>query len=146
MQLVEVDVLLAEDNRADIIMLTEAMQQAGLDYRLHVAADGRSALDLLDRHNSQVLPRLGLIILDLNLPRLSGLEILRVLRSRPELGEIPTVVLTTSAWEDFDRKLGDFDHKAFFQKPSLLEDWVAVVQAIETYRVKNAPSFPRHHS
>ena len=132
----KIDALMVEDNRADVFMLTEALQQAALDYRLHVARDGQEAMDLLARYGSDALPRLDLVILDLNLPRVNGFEVLRVLRSRPDLREIPTVILTTSAWGEEPAKLDDFDREAFFEKPSLLTDWIAVSQAIDACRRK----------
>jgi CheY-like chemotaxis protein len=130
-----VEVLLAEDNLADVVMLTEAIRQAGLDYRLRVARDGLELLDLLGRHDSDAP---DLIVLDLNLPRVNGFEILDFLRSKPDLRKIPTAILTTSAWEDEAPKLTGSDREAFFQKPSLLADWVAVVLAIEICRLKKA--------
>ncbi len=131
-----VDALLVEDNRADVFMLTEAFQQAGMDYCLHLARDGQEALDFLDRQDFSSLEPLGLIILDLNLPRVSGVGILCALRRRSDLQEVPTVILTTSAWQYEATRLEGFAREAFFQKPSLLEDWIAVARAIDVYRQK----------
>jgi CheY-like chemotaxis protein len=131
-----INVLLADDNRADVVMLSEALRQAGLDYHLDVACNGQEAMSMLDQHGSDGSPALDLIILDLNLPRVSGFEILDILHSRPELRKTPTVVLTTSAWNDAATLLGKFDRQAFFEKPSLLRDWIATVRAIEAYRAE----------
>jgi two-component system response regulator len=133
---VAVETLLAEDNRGDVVMLTEAFQQAALDYRLHTARDGQEAIALLKGDAGDVLPGLGLIILDLNLPRINGFEILRFLLARPELGGIATVIVTTSAWEDNPTEC--ISHEAFFQKPSLLSDWVAMATRIDAYRRERA--------
>jgi hypothetical protein len=58
------------------------------------------------------------------------------LRGRSGLQEIPAVILTTSSWVDESTKLAGFDREAFFQKPSLLEDWIAVARAIDVYRMR----------
>jgi CheY-like chemotaxis protein len=131
-----VDALLVEDNRADVFMLTEALKRAGLDYHLHLARDGQEALDFLNRRDPAAPGALDLIILDLNLPRVNGFEILHYLRGRSDLRDVPAVILTTSAWEHESAKLAGFDREAFFQKPSLLADWISMVQAIDVYRRK----------
>ncbi len=92
-----IDVLLVEDDDGDVLMTREAFDHYKLRNRLHVVGDGDQALEFLRRAGQyQDAPRPGLILLDVNLPRRSGLEVLAELKQDPDLLVIPVVMLTTS--------------------------------------------------
>ena len=100
-----VDVLLVEDDPGDALVTREAFEQRGMRSRLHVVSDGEQAIEFLRRTGDfTAVPAPGLILLDLNLPRRNGLEVLAEVKSDSELLRIPVVVLTTSHdWEDIAR-------------------------------------------
>ena len=96
-----VDVLLVEDDEGDILMTREAFEFHKIRNPLHVVTDGERALQFVRQTGPFAdAPRPGLILLDINLPRLSGLEVLAELKADPELALIPVVILTTSQAEE----------------------------------------------
>ena len=91
------DVLLVEDDPGDVLLTREAFEDHHLGLQLHVAADGETAIQFLRRTDDFAgMPRPALVVLDLNLPRRSGLEVLGELKADPDLHTIPVVMLTTS--------------------------------------------------
>ena len=91
------DILIVEDSPTDLLFTRRAFRDVGYDGELHVVTDGEQALDFLYRRGSFLMaPRPNVILLDLNLPRISGHEVLTQIKADPELAEIPVVVLTTS--------------------------------------------------
>src|SRR4051812_474561 len=91
-------VLQVEDNEADVRLTREALREAGDDLRLSVVGDGEKALAYLRREEGfEDVPRPHLVLLDLNLPRKDGVEVLQEMRSDPALAPIPVIVLTSSA-------------------------------------------------
>ena len=118
------DVLLAEDNAADVYLIREALREHGVNCQLHVASDGQEVLQTL-MGDSPRARRLKLIILDLNLPRHDGIEILERLRDTG-LGHIPVVILTSSDSQrdrDMAIRLGAV---RFLRKPSELEQFLSL--------------------
>ncbi|HEY1487888.1 MAG TPA: response regulator, partial [Micromonosporaceae bacterium] len=96
-----IDVLLVEDDPGDVLMTREAFEHHKLANKLHVVTDGVEAVKFLRREAPyQDAPRPGLVLLDLNLPRKDGREVLADIKSDPDLCDIPIVVLTTSAAEE----------------------------------------------
>ena len=90
------EVLLADDNPSDVYLIREALREHSVDCELRVTGDGRDAMDIISGENADLsLNSLSLIILDLNLPRHDGIEILQRLRDSPNLN-VPVVVLTSS--------------------------------------------------
>lgn len=89
------EILLADDNPSDVYLIREALREYAVDCELRVAADGREALDFISGRSDSVGSP-SLIILDLNLPRHDGIEILQRLRECPDLVHVPVVVLTSS--------------------------------------------------
>ena len=120
------EILVVEDSEDDFIFLNRAFRRAGLSTPLHPAFDGLDAIDRL----SGTGPRPTHVLLDLKLPRKSGLEVLGWLRERPELRQLPVVILTSSrekADMDRARALGIGD---YFVKPVSFPELVEVVRAI----------------
>jgi CheY-like chemotaxis protein len=92
-----VEVLLVEDDPGDELMTREAFEDNKIGNRLHVAHDGEEALDFLYRRGEHTeAPRVDLVLLDLNLPKYDGRQILEQIKSDPDLSHVPVVILTTS--------------------------------------------------
>lgn len=121
------DILLAEDNPADVYLIREALREHGVDCTLRVASDGKDVLRIIspEQPDAEVQP-LGLIILDLNLPRHDGIEILQRVRETPELAHVPVVVLTSSD-SPRDRLMADqLGATCYLRKPSSLDQFLSM--------------------
>ena len=129
-----VDVLLVEDDQGDVLMTREAFEHYRILNELHVVTDGEQALRFLRRDGEYAdAPRPGLILLDLNLPRRNGLDVLAELKADPELLVIPVVVLTTSqAREDILRSYS-LHANAFITKPVDFDNFIGVVRQIDDF-------------
>ncbi|MHC4838736.1 MAG: response regulator [Planctomycetota bacterium] len=112
-------VLLAEDDEDHVLLLRRALRRYPRPVRIDVARDGQEALELLQDSTAQPPPvvHLDLIILDINMPKLTGLEVLRAVKSDPDLTPIPTIMLTTSAREEDRRASIDGGADEFLTKP-----------------------------
>jgi CheY-like chemotaxis protein len=129
-----VDVLLVEDDEGDILMTKEAFEFYKIRNRLHVVTDGEQALHFLRRTGPfPDVPRPGLIMLDVNLPRLSGLEVLAELKKDPELLVIPVVMLTTSQAEEDILRSYRLHANAYVTKPVDFEQFVAAIRQIDDF-------------
>jgi chemotaxis family two-component system response regulator Rcp1 len=129
-----VEILLVEDNPADIRLTQEALRDSKLVNRLHLARDGIEALDFLCRRNGfEDAPRPDLILLDLNLPRMDGRELLEQIKSMPEMGTIPVVVLTTSQADEDILRSYRLHANCYITKPVDFDRFIAVVQGIEGF-------------
>jgi CheY-like chemotaxis protein len=128
-----VDILLVEDDPADVRMTQEALKAAGIDYRLHVVSDGVEAIDYLYRTRRLAdVPRPDVVLIDLNLPKANGHEVLLEIKSNDELRDIPVVVLTSSQAHR-DRQLSyQADADWFVTKPTGLEAYADTMKRIET--------------
>jgi CheY-like chemotaxis protein len=128
------EILLVEDNPGDVLLTREALRGAKLLNRLAVASNGEEALAMLRRdgvHANAARP--DLVLLDLNLPRLSGLEVLTAIRTDPELASLPVVMLTSSAAE---RDVGDsyvLGVNCYVTKPVDIEQFLNVVRSVEQF-------------
>jgi CheY-like chemotaxis protein len=131
-----VDVLLVEDDPGDVLMTKEAFEHYKLRNVLHVVSDGEQALQFLRRTGGYAdAPRPGLILLDLNLPRLDGLEVLAELKADPVLKVIPVVILTTSqAQQDVLRSYA-LHANAYVSKPVDFETFMEVIRQIDNFFV-----------
>ena len=127
----EVHILLVEDNEGDIILTREALKDANIRNEVSVAMDGEQALRML--HDATELP--DLILLDINLPRLSGLEVLISIKSDERLKDIPVIMLTTSSAEK--DILTSYAHHAnrFITKPVDLPRFLEVIKTIEDFLI-----------
>jgi len=123
-----VDVLLVEDNLSDVRLTGEAFQEVNASVRLAIAHDGDQALSLLRQQGPhRGAPRPRLILLDLNLPRMSGHEVLAEIKADPELRSIPVIVLTTSDAEIDMRNAGGLQASCYLRKPL---DFAALVELV----------------
>lgn len=142
---ISVDVLLVEDDPADVLMVQEAFEQYAIPNPLHVVADGEQALQFLRREGRYSgVPRPGLVLLDLNLPRRNGLEVLAEMRADSELTAIPVVMLTTSrASEDILRSYRLYA-SAYISKPTDYDQFTAAIGGINSFylRLAQLPGAP----
>ncbi len=139
------NILLVEDNPDDILITQKALKEAKVINKLWIVRDGQEALDFL-RHKGQyqdadTSPRPGLILLDINLPKINGLELLKRIKEDADLRRIPTVILTVSR-RDEDIVRG-YNHgcNSFIQKPVEFDKFVEAVKQISLYwGLLNIPS------
>ena len=129
-----VDVLLVEDDEGDVLMTREAFEHYKIRNALHVVGDGDQALQFLRRTGSFAdAPRPVLILLDVNLPRRSGLEVLAELKQDPDLLLIPVVMLTTSKAEEDILRSYSLHANAFISKPVDFEQFIEVIRQIDNF-------------
>ncbi|HTJ97186.1 MAG TPA: response regulator [Rhodocyclaceae bacterium] len=129
-----VEVLLVEDDPGDVILTQEGLRASKLHINLHVVDNGEKALAFLRQEPPyDDAPRPGLIILDLNLPRVNGMEVLREIKTNDDLRTIPTVILTTSRAEEDVVKSYKLGANCYVSKPLNLDEFVKVVGSIESF-------------
>ena len=129
-----IEILLVEDNAADVRLTEEALREGKVRNNLHVARDGMEALEFLKRQGKHAkATRPDLILLDLNLPRRDGREVLAEIKNDPELKMIPVVVLTTSSAEADILKSYKLHANCYITKPVDLEQFVSVVKSIDDF-------------
>lgn len=129
-----VEILLIEDNQADIDLTLDALKSSQMSSRVSVARDGNEALDFLRRlgpfHDS---PRPELIVLDLNLPRKNGFQVLSEIKADPALYQIPVVILTTSDKQRDVAEAYTRHANCFITKPFEFEDYVQTVRELDSF-------------
>ena len=129
-----IEILLVEDNPGDVDLAREALETGKVRNTLNVVGDGEAALAFLRRQGQYAgVPRPGLVLLDLNLPRKDGREVLSEIKTDPHLRRIPVVILTSSKAEEDILKTYDLHANCFITKPIDLNQFIKVVQAIETF-------------
>jgi len=129
-----VEILLVEDNPGDVRLTQEVLREGRIRNTLNVVGDGVEALDFLHRRGaySDAHPQ-DLILLDLNLPKMNGQEVLAEIKKHPDLKHIPVVVLTTSSAEQDVLSAYDLHANCYITKPVDLDQFVRVVQSIEDF-------------
>jgi CheY-like chemotaxis protein len=128
------DVLLVEDDPGDTLMIREAFEQHAISHRLHHVSDGVEAMDFLHGENGHAgSPRPDLILLDLNLPRKDGREVLEEIKGDPELRAIPVVVLTTSEADEDILRSYELHANAYVTKPVDLDRFIDVVRRTDDF-------------
>ena len=133
----EVDILLVEDNAADIELTRETMRSEKICNNLHVVRDGEEALDFLRKVGRFAdAPRPDLVLLDLNIPKKDGREVLREMKSDDTLMDIPVVVLTSSDAQEDIAKSYNLHCNAYVRKPIDFEGYKKVVRAIDQFWFK----------
>lgn len=128
------EILLVEDNPADVRLTREALVELRQQSRLSVVHDGDEALRFLRREDifSQA-PRPDIIILDLNLPKKDGRELLADIKGDKDLRQLPVVVLTTSRAEEDIIRTYELHANCYVIKPTSLEDFIRAIQTIDTF-------------
>ncbi len=127
-------ILLVEDNLGDVRLTREAFKESRVDNRLVVVPDGVEAMVLLRREGAHSsAPRPDLILLDLNLPRMDGRQVLEEIKGDPLLKRIPVVVLTTSRAEEDILRTYDLHANCYIAKPVDFENFLSVVKSIEDF-------------
>ena len=129
-----IEVLLVEDNPADADLTREALEASKLVLNLSVVVDGEQCVDFL-RHSGRFsgAPRPDLILLDLNLPRISGREVLAEIKGDPDLRTIPVVVLTSSAAETDVVQSYDLGANCYITKPVDLNSFMSIVASVNEF-------------
>jgi CheY-like chemotaxis protein len=129
-----VDVLMVEDDDGDVLMTREAFEHYKIRNRLHVVSDGDQAMEFLRRTGPYAdAPRPGLILLDVNLPRRSGLEVLAELKQDPDLLVIPVIMLTTSRAEEDILRSYSLHANAFISKPVDFEHFIEAIRQVDDF-------------
>ena len=129
-----VDILLVEDNPADVRLTQEALKEGKMANDLHVVSDGEQAVQFLRRQDAFAdAPRPDLILLDLNLPKKSGRDVLAEIKGDEELKRIPVVVLTTSKAEEDICRSYDLNCNCFVTKPVDFDQFVDVIRSIDRF-------------
>ena len=141
-----VDILLVEDNRGDVIVTTEAFEEGPMKTNICVARDGREAIDLLEDAGRSYRP--DIILLDLNLPRLNGHEVLARLKGHKDLRRIPIMVLTSSREPQDVVQAYDGHANSYLTKPVGLDGMQAMVASVQSFWFQHTILPPRglHHA
>lgn len=129
-----IEILLVEDNPGDVRLTRETLKETRIINNLSVAEDGEKALAFLRRQGAHAgAPRPDLILLDLNLPKIGGREVLAAIKGDPKLCSIPVVILTTSKAEEDIVKSYELHANCFISKPVEFDGFVKVVKSIEDF-------------
>ncbi|WP_214327676.1 response regulator [Nonomuraea sediminis] len=140
-----IEVLLVEDDQGDILLTKEAFDLNKVRNRLHVVNDGEQAMAFLRREDGYAdVPRPDLMLLDLNLPRMDGMEVLEAVKADSELRTIPVVILTTSEAEEDIIRSYRLHANAYVSKPVDFEQFIRVVRQIDDFFV-TVVKLPSHH-
>jgi len=130
----EIEILLVEDNPGDVRLTFEALKDGKVHNHLSVATDGVEAMEFLRRQGKFAnAPRPDLILLDLNLPRKDGREVLSEIKEDPGLRSIPVVILTTSQAEEDIIRAYDHNANCYITKPVDFDQFMKVVKSIEDF-------------
>ena len=141
-----IEILLVEDSPGDVRLTIEALKEGKISNKLFVANDGIEALDFLMKkgeYENAVTP--DLILLDLNLPKMDGRELLAKIKEEPRIKQIPVVVLTTSSSEEDIINTYELHANCFITKPVDMNQFIHVVQAIEDFWVSIVKLPPKNH-
>jgi two-component system, chemotaxis family, response regulator Rcp1 len=142
-----VEILLVEDSPGDVCLTQEGLKSARVRNRLSVVSDGEQAISFLERKQPfEQAPRPHLILLDLNLPKLNGREVLARIRKDPSLKHIPVVILTTSDAESDILASYELQASSYVTKPVGFEQFMHAIKTIESYWLElvKLPGGPAH--
>lgn len=129
-----IEILLVEDNPGDADLAREALESGKVRNTLHHVSDGMAAMDFLRRQGKYAAaPRPDLVLLDLNMPKKDGREVLAEIKADADLKRIPVVILTTSRAEEDILKTYNLHANCYISKPIDLHQFIKVVQAIEDF-------------
>ncbi len=134
-----IDVLMIEDNPGDIVLMKEALKRTDLSYRITIVRNGMDAMEyLLKQGDFTTADSPELIILDLKLPRKTGMEVLDEIQQNPALSIIPLVILSSSQSELDRARKYRLPDRSFQLKPSTFQGYIALVELIESFRRESA--------
>jgi len=129
-----IDILLVEDNPGDVRLTREALKEGKIKNNLFVTSNGVEALEFLKQEGEYTdAIRPDLILLDLNMPRMDGRELLEKIKQEPDLRRIPVVILTTSKSEEDIVKSYDLHANCYITKPVDLDQFINVVKSVEDF-------------
>lgn len=139
------EVLLVEDNPGDVLLTEEAFQEMSATVHLHVVGDGVAAMQFLRREEAYSdAPLPDLILLDLNLPTMTGSEVLEFIKDDPELRRIPVVILTTSSAESDVVRCYDLHANCYVTKPIDFDDFASALRLVNDFWTRVAKLPPAH--
>lgn len=129
-----IEILLVEDSEPDILLTQEAFEDARVKNRLHVVRDGEEAMHFLRRAGQyETAPRPDVILLDINMPRKNGLEVLREVKGDPNLASIPILMLTTSQAEEDVKSAYARHANGYVVKPVGFDNFLEAIRAFECF-------------
>lgn len=132
-----VEILLVEDNPLDVLLTKEAFRSSKINCNLHIVKDGEEALEFLQGKDGLVShPKPDLILLDLNLPKIDGREVLNKIKKDQDLKDIPVIILSGSDSELDITKSYDLHANSYVVKPETFEDLKEIVSSIQTFWVR----------
>jgi CheY-like chemotaxis protein len=133
----EIHILLVEDNPGDVRLTVEAMRGAKVANELHVVGDGEEAIEFLRQEGRHVdAPRPDIVLLDLNLPRLDGRDVLADIKTDPDLAKIPIIVLTSSTAERDIQQAYELHANCYISKPVDFAEFIDAVRSFEGFWLK----------
>jgi CheY-like chemotaxis protein len=123
----QITILLAEDNPADVYLIEEALREHGVNFSIHVAEDGEAAIKLLAKDDIQP----DIVLLDLNMPKRSGSEVLDRLRAKPGTEGIPVIILTSSDSPSDREEAMRLGATRYIRKPTGLDEFIQIGATIK---------------
>jgi CheY-like chemotaxis protein len=140
----DIQILLVEDNPGDVRLTVEALRDAKVANELHVVGNGEEAIDFLRQQGAHAgAPRPDIVLLDLNLPRLDGRDVLADIKSDPNLTTIPIIVLTSSTAEADIQRSYELHANCFISKPVDFSEFLSAVRSLEGFWLKIVRLPPR---
>ncbi|MGB1207257.1 MAG: response regulator [Chitinophagales bacterium] len=142
-----IEILLIEDNPSDVVLTKEAFEESGLECNIHVAKDGVEGLDFLykrEKYNDVVTP--DIVLLDINMPKKGGKEVLSDIKKNPNISSIPVIMLTTSKAINDIKDCYALHANSYILKPVSFFEFLKVVEQIKNYWIDNnkLPSLVNH--
>lgn len=129
-----IEILLVEDNPADILLTREALEEGKINNNLNVVTNGQMAIDFLKKNGDfKISPTPDIILLDLNLPKKDGREVLSEIKNDDDLKEIPVIILTTSKSDEDVLKTYRLHANCYINKPVDIEQFYRVIKSIEDF-------------
>jgi two-component system, chemotaxis family, response regulator Rcp1 len=126
-------ILLVEDSPSDVRLIREALKETPLDVQITLARDGIEAMEYLHQSEVGMVNRPDIILLDLNLPRKNGREVLAEVKATPRLKQIPILIMTSSKADEDVKQAYNLNANCYIAKPGNLQEYVDVVRSIENF-------------
>ncbi|HSI70344.1 MAG TPA: response regulator [Gillisia sp.] len=129
-----IEILLVEDNEGDIVLTTEALKESEIPSNITVVRDGEEALNFLQKKNNFAFSKSpDLVLLDINLPKVNGFEVLRTIKSHEGLKHIPVVILSTSSSDEDILKCYSNYATCFITKPLSADSFTEVISSVQNF-------------